>query len=284
MPPAGIAAGIVAAWGVTNAIAVAAITVASYAVVGAAIGGLSAAVMGGDIGKGILFGAIGGAVAGGVSIAAAGGINAYNQGVQTAINSGKGTVSAASMAKNPSGLTSTKTVVNSKDLIQQGVQSESMLTKMGPALAEGGIGLAGSMLASQDAEDMAKEQRSWDAEQAKIRHQENLEKIAASNAGGGGGGAGENHSLEIAKMQDLFNREELAERRRQWEVTRDDAMEKINARKGALQGIRASREGTPAPKNTPGIDRQGNADIPALFGETPAPLLTEEEEALNGAS
>jgi len=65
------------------------------AVIGAAIGGLTAAVTDGDIGKGMLFGAIGGAVTGGVASLAGGGGGAISG---TASSIGGGTTTFAEVA------------------------------------------------------------------------------------------------------------------------------------------------------------------------------------------
>jgi len=69
------------------------------ALIGAAIGGISAAVMGGDIGKGMLFGAVGGAVMGGIGGWVAGpsatGASGLTMGASTAHEAARGGVLAA---------------------------------------------------------------------------------------------------------------------------------------------------------------------------------------------
>ena len=194
-----IAAGaIISGLGVTSAFAAGAITVASYAVVGAAIGAVSSAVMDGDIGKGALYGAVGGAVMGGFSTALNGAATAaIETGAQSMVQGGA--TAGVQSAASGSGVWGASTATDwfgSSTLGGGTVAAETVkdtaaggfwgtVGKMGAEGAVGGIKTAFEYDAKKALAKEAEKERLWKSAEAEKDRAAQL-AIAETRAGGSG--------------------------------------------------------------------------------------------------
>ena len=196
-----------------GAIAAGVATVVSYAVVGATIGAISSKVMGGDIGKDALYGAIGGSVLGGFNVAL---------GTETfqAISAGAKAMETSGFS---AGMQAANAVTNGGGAVQTGVLSDGAVSQHDLGMIKGGIGstaknVGGGLLggtgstvgpmaaygavsgymkkeaaddATKSQEKLAAEQREWQAQQNEADRQNRLKLQEMS----GGTGA-----LEAAKL------------------------------------------------------------------------------------
>lgn len=235
-------------FGLSAGVATFTATVIQGALVGAALGGISAAVMGGDIGKGILYGAVGGAVMGGISgwgslgtelgsasTVTGGGVTATADAGRFVVTGPGGEVlGTAGSVTAPGGGTILPTGAKSGVSALSGTLSKEFL-------AESALGLGGQVLQGMGAEGQAEMQAE---EAAKNREHEMamLEKKLASaerQSGSGSGSADLGHRLAYkARMA------ELTENRRQYDTARADVEEGRKRAGSALASARAARKGT----------------------------------------
>jgi hypothetical protein len=239
---AGVAAGSFAAG---------AITVATYAVVGAAIGAISSAVLGGDIGKGALFGAIGGAVMGGFSVVSAAGT--AGGGAAAAVESGGNALAssgatAGMTAYQAAGTSFVQGMANTNFAssalqggIQGGIGSTAGGIGSGLLSSEGGKMFAGQVAAgglqAYAANEQAKESRqaameiydkdsAFKFEQAALDREQQI-KLAEMKAASSGSGAATaaNAALERAKLEAeaamARQRDAQGHQTKMWERDRD---------------------------------------------------------------
>ena len=196
-----------------GAIAAGVATVVSYAVGGAAIGAIGSAGMGGNIGKGALYGAIGGSVLGGFNVAL--GTVTFQ-----AISAGAKAMETGGFS---AGMQAANAVTNGGGAVQTGVLSDGAVSQHDLGMIKGGIGstaknVGGGLLggtgstmgpmaaygavsgymnkeaaddATKSQEKLAAEQREWQAQQNEAERQNRLKLQEMS----GGTGA-----LEAAKL------------------------------------------------------------------------------------
>lgn len=175
------------------------------AIIGATIGGLTALVTGGDIGKGLLFGAVGGAVAGGVSgyFQGAGGVDA-------AMNVGAQGADGMAVSGYGQGLPTSALSKGAEETIKQGASS-TFMEKAGAAAIGGGVEgafkLGSGILGGIGTEKAQESEQAFLAAEKEKDRQHAKEMQALATAGGG---------TELP-----YNpwKEELAERKRQFDVT-----------------------------------------------------------------
>jgi len=239
MPP--VVAAIGAAWAAVGAWSIGTFaigTVVQSAIIGAAVGGLSAAVTGGDIGKGMLYGAVGGAVLGGIGAFAgmgSGGTAGAATGATSAASSVPSSVTAGVNAVK--GATTGAVVSGGGAGAASGSGLAGMLTgKLGESLVTGGLQMLGGALEGKDAAEEADKQRAWQAEQNEKNRQ--LQERLASMSGGGGGGSSD--GIAIARIQQETALKQLAENRRQYDVARQDQIESRQRAGAALAQAKAS--------------------------------------------
>lgn len=159
----GVGAAVVGALSTTafaaSSIGVAIATVINGALIGAAIGGLTAAVTGGDIGKGVLFGGIGGAVAGGLGAWASWGETAALTSTSTALEGsggaamGTGGGSFQIAGTNAAGSGGASVAGASLDTAVGATFKESIPT-LGGQIVSSGIEAGGSILEGSTTQDM----------------------------------------------------------------------------------------------------------------------------------
>ena len=220
-------------------------TIISGALVGAAIGGITALVTGGDIGQGMLYGAIGGAVIGGIS-GALGGVGGIGGGPGALATTGTAGAEAASLAaaEAAAGITTGVGGVGGMFAgLGEGVQG---------ALIEGGVGLVGTTISGMAEEARAEELTEAQAAEGVLQREHEMAILQAKlEAAGGGGGAGD--AIEVAKIRARTAAEDRAETRRQFEAQRADVTATRKRAAGALAGSRQVRgtfkglKGLPAP-------------------------------------
>lgn len=218
--PSAAAAGVIAAVGATGAYATA-ITVVTYAVVGAAIGALTSAVMGGDIGKGSLWGGIGGAVAGGFSVAAGTASEAVSSGSAALSGSGSTAGMGVADAYTAAGEQFMQTAANNTGYSWAGSGASAGFEASASA---GGLGAQTALnmvsggikgyMESESAKDAleanredARESRAWQSAEAEKQRAHELQAIAARGASGGGGSdtlrtAMENNRAAMERQKD----------------------------------------------------------------------------------
>ena len=196
-----------------GAIAAGVATVVSYAVVGATIGAIGSAVMGGNIGKDALYGAIGGSVLGGFNVAlgtetfqaiSAGAkameTSGFSAGMQAANNVQAGLGGSTGLMTDPGG--NLKGSVEA--VIKGGIGSTSKTvggllggtgSTMGPMAVYGAVSGYMKKEAADDAtksqEKLAAEQREWQAQQNEA---ERLNRLKLAEMSGSTG------ALEAAKL------------------------------------------------------------------------------------
>ena len=201
------------------------------AILGAAIGGITAAITGGDIGKGILFGAIGGAVVGGVTHGLSAVMDTMKVGAQATYQSGAGgtmfqegalvtslgeqggvvAASATDRAAYTLGMGATETA---KEGVKSGFMSklgDSLSTEFGVAAVGQGIGALGEMYTSGKTLEAQAEQAELNRqiEREKMRSAERIAGIRASASGGSSGGAqGPDYTIDELILRDRKAAEE----------------------------------------------------------------------------
>ena len=224
------------------------------AIIGAAIGGLTAAVMGGSIGKGVLFGAIGGAVMGGISGAA-------------------NTAATSTAATGPGGL-------SGGALSTGAVSQRTMSAAMGAKTAADGAGAAiGSTLLKETtkagllenagaylgvnaltegaklyvANGAADEQAKALSEQGELQrqHEKDLMQMKLDAYAAGDGASGGDELAYKARMSELEQRRKEFERTMglqedQWGETKKATA----ARKALFEGVGRDRGATAESDNT----------------------------------
>jgi len=239
------------------------------ALVGAAVGGLTAAFTGGNIGKGLLFGGIGGAVLGGISgMFAAGSFSTQSAGIVG--SAGEGTVGAlggeGSVWATSQAFTPAKGAASLAPTLGGGgggglSAGEGFLYS---GLAQGALQLGGSMIAGAGAQDQAE----WAAQNAAAEAEKERQlrlKIAEMQAAVAEAGIPEDHwSGDDARLREHFNREltqrdkefvaSMGIRREELQKPYDERerMRKISGE--SLEGIKFE-EGTQKP-TAPGVYQQ----------------------------
>jgi hypothetical protein len=250
-------------------------TVISGAIVGAAIGGISAAVMGGSISKGLLYGAVGGAVAGGISGALGG---------ATEI-AGKVALDAAVASPTSIGTSATTSLIKQSytGAASKGFSIGSSFASLGGDMTGAAlVGTAGEMLKgafAPDAEKVTEDTQAHEKEllQMKLDAEKQMAEIAAGAAGGGGS---EDHSLEIAKLNQQTQREQLAEQSRQYDVQNQLEAERQQRQAYAVTNLKAARE-TDRKPTAPSIDQQAyNAGTLMYAQQTPQPVQSIQQGVL----
>lgn len=250
------------------------------AVIGAAIGGLTSAISGGDIGKGLLYGAVGGAVMGGITgVLDVGGFMAGGESATQAITSGtvvgRDTGTALALAEGTYGpATTVGGVVDATaaqahmaggvgELTTKGTNlfsgvtdslSEGLSGNLGQKLAVSAVGSGiEGYLSAEEQEEARKEAervRQWKKDEAAL-DRASRERIAASSSRGGSSSS----ALEATRLQ-------VAEQRRQFDATADEAERRRTTIAGNLGAIRAAgNTKTPIP----------SADYRAEIGLTERP-------------
>lgn len=208
--------GAVSLWGTAGfTLGAIATNVAIGALAGAVVGGLTAAISGGDLGEGILYGVVGGAVGG-----ALGGFNVFGNlaspvGAMTEGATGAALGAVPSTSANMSaadfmvgggnmfgagGSTGTGVVTGAETAAGAFGMKDAMML----SLAQGGVGMAGSML-SKGGETYDKSKEAQDAYLAqRDRERESQERIAM---------AGLSQRDQEAQLQAQLSRESLAQRK-----------------------------------------------------------------------
>ena len=184
--------------GMAGAIGTIATGVIVSAVVGAAIGGISAAVMGGDIGKGMLFGAIGGVVTGGI---AGEGIAGMFTGAETI-----GTTAAGEIAKAPVG--SSMIEPGTGFIAESGIVEGATTTVPTPAGPTTGSWVKDIAVASapEVIKGIGQGILAGQKEQPKAK---SVSAPRGGGGGGGGGGLGLDEQLAIQAAKDKAAMERL---------------------------------------------------------------------------
>lgn len=232
--PQAAAGAIIAAVGATG-MAATAITVATYAVVGAAIGAITSAVAGGDIGKGALWGGIGGAVVGGISVAAGAAADAVSTGAGAMAESGA-TAGMVNTAQTVTGASQTVYGVGRTGSIAigQGAAESStggLLGSMGKEFAStalkdfavGGIksymDYQGQKDALEQGREDSRESREWQAAELEKNRATQLElaKIRSDGAGSNALAA----AIENNKAAMERQKEAQAHDKAMWGLNRD---------------------------------------------------------------
>lgn len=219
--PQAAAGAIITAVGVTG-MAATAITVATYAVVGAAIGAITSAVAGGDIGRGALWGAVGGAVVGGISVAAGAAADAVSTGAGAMAESGS-TAGMVNTAQTVTGASQTVYGVGQQAgsiAIGQGTAGSAgggLLGSMGKEFAStalkdfavGGIksymDYQGQKDALEQGREDARESREWQSAEAEKNRAAQLELAKVSSGGAGSNAlavAMENNKAAMARQKE----------------------------------------------------------------------------------
>ena len=235
-------------------------TVVAGAIIGAGIGALSTLVLGGDLGKNMLYGAVGGAVLGGVqglmpsSQFLAAGSTPYTTGGNVVFQ-GAGE-SGTFIAKSG---------------VESAIGGAGMSTSDG--VAEGGIGLIGSVLGGLGESGQAKDQMKFQKEQAAINlkaEQEALDKKLAAQAelqpedhfGEQLAWEKEKHGTDTETNRSQFA-SEMAERRRQFDQPIAQAETERKRAGSVLANARFARKGAGRP-NVKSI-RQGVTEDAAKY-------------------
>lgn len=199
------------------------------AIIGATIGGLSSAVMGGDIGEGILFGALGGAVLGGVGAAFAG------EGAMLGVVAGE-----AGAGGIMAGMEAAEVAVS----MGTGVSMAGVTT--GAFGMKDAIGYALDYKAGEEATEAAEELSEQRMEIAR-EQMASSERIAGMRTGGGGTQAA--LQAETARRgQDIqykMSAEQLAEARRKDIADRERAKVSLETRRSALRKAKAGVQAGP---------------------------------------
>lgn len=235
--PAGFAAiGGAALFGGLQGAAAIVTGIAVSAVVGAAIGGLTAAVMGGDIGKGMLFGAVGGVVTGGL----AGGSIMNGLGLSSSAGNSIGTIS---MGSADAVYTSAGGQLMGSLGEQGGVAAISQAaTATGPKVFGGGSiigkmfeGSGGALISGVGAAFAPEPEMPFGQTKEGVlghrEHEKEMAKLAASLRGGGGGGGGGSDvpymELERLKQKGALNQiaAEAAEQRKALQIQGSQKMQ-----------------------------------------------------------
>ena len=246
------------------------------AIIGAAVGGLTAAVTGGSIGKGMLFGAVGGAVMGGITGAMGGFSSAA--GSTGAISGSMSENVALQAAKEGTKIATTEAVKTSafeagKFFSTQGggVIGASLLTTAGTTIA-GAFDDTAEQAAKLEREKMAQQDKQFYA---------NLEaqKEIAGMSGGGGGGGGSD-AVEVARINQETQREQLAEQRRQFEKEKSIVEASRERAAGALSGLVASKETGTIDPNAKSIDEQVYEESTQMYEDPTAVANKKPEGAL----
>ena len=200
------------------------------AILGAAIGGISAAITGGDIGQGILFGAIGGAVVGGVTYGIGSVMTTMEVGAQATYESGiAGTMfeeGALVTSLGESGGVAASTYTESAayalsgaaEVAADGATSgfmsklgDSLATEFGVAAVGQGIGALGEMYTTNKTLEAqaAEAEKNRELEREKIASAEKIAGMQYGSSGGSSGGAsGPDYTIDELIERDLRAAEE----------------------------------------------------------------------------
>lgn len=214
-------------------------TIAVNAIVGAVIGGLTAAISGGDVGKGVLFGAVGGAVisgAGAWASSATAGTSAFGPYASGYKMYGTSPATAGSSALKTVPTQGANTISGS---LQKG--GKWLLDKYGGNLIEGA---AGKLLEGRN----QKKQHKYKLEQIEAQHKGALELQAKTK-----------HPpyLKMERIKQETRREEMSELRRENEAMRaerqqqrQDLLNEKSSRRALFRGFR--RDGEAVQDHSPG--------------------------------
>jgi hypothetical protein len=244
-------------------------------VIGAAIGGLTAAITGGDIGKGVLFGAIGGVVTAGVGHAL------YGAGTP-ALAGTSGTSSATGLAQynmRPEAFAGGGGGAAATKAAEEGVKASlasKILEGTGSAAVQGSIAAAGSVLAAQGEAEASELALEWQ-DKMETRRLDSQERMhATSNETQMHIAGANNKTALLAKRMEIdVAREQLGEQRRQYDTNLEEARAKRERRNSALAGLRPV-----APYRLIG-DSQEEQEDPTTeepVPEQPPTMLTSSEE------
>jgi len=248
---AGIGAAVAGAFGASIAVGGLASMVIGGAIVGAAVGGLYSAVTGGDILKGVLFGAVGGAVVGfgGAALgfgqtAAAGSSAGFSPTTAGGLSGSFATEGEVAMAVGTAGteLSTTggilgivPTTAKSAFFTTEGMAATGMVASLGSAFLQGGAGsdIAESKIASD--EKMQAERLAADKEMAQANNETQLAAAEIARAAGDA----RNKSAEKMAAADLdFNKNKFSQEfsEDQWR-DRKDREEKATAKQEFQTGL-----------------------------------------------
>lgn len=264
---AGIGVALAGAFSVTSAIGVFAIQVATFAVVGAAVGGLTAAVMGGDIGKGMLFGAIGGAVMGGIGLSTGMISNTATSGLSMASSAGHEAAIATGSSTGLGVIEGARGAATGGLLGMSqgsGTLASALVTTAGPMIA-GAFSGEGDLTEKDVAND--KLQRDLAKLQA-----DTAVKVAGMRSSGGGSNGDARYA---ADLQLLNAREQRAQ---DYQMRKDEysQLEEARSRRaGALQGMTAAKEAQAYDPSNPSVDEQVYKDSTEMYAQ-PAPAPAQE--------
>ena len=250
------------------------------AVIGAAVGGLTAAVTGGDIGKGLLFGAVGGAVLGGIT-GAMGGFGGTVASTSVAMGenavgamAAQGTTASAAISGVTSGASQAFGVGKYFATQGGGMMGAALVTTAGTTLA-GAFDDSAEQAAKLEREKMAQQDKQFYA------NLEAQKDIAGIQSGGGGG----SDAIGVARINQETQREQLAEQRRQYN-TENALKEASRARRaGALSGLTAAKEAGQIAPAAPSIDQQAYNESTQMYADptaVAAPLPPPEERGVLG--
>lgn len=256
------------------------------AIIGATVGGLTAAVTGGNIGKGLLFGAIGGAVMGGIT-GALGGFSGTTAG-GTAGSTSSGALSAVGETSRGalSGTFGTAATEGAKTMTTEVVKNSAF--EAGKFFAtEGGGTIGASLLTTTGTtlagafDDSAEEAAKLEREKMKQQNEQFYANLAAQEriAGIQSGGSGGSDAIEVARINQQTQREQLAEQRRQYDTEKAIEEASRTRRAGALSGLIASKETGKVSATTPSIDQQAYDESTRMYA-APSNVPSEKTEGV----
>ena len=265
MPAIPVISGALVSIGVSVAVASAVATVATYAVAGAVIGGLGAAVMGGDIGKGVLYGAIGGAVMGGFSAYSSWG--ATTAGAAEA--AGTSTSQIASPALMEASANSGVALGSTAETIVP-AGGGGFMASLGEGTAPALIDTGGKMLIGAF-DDSAERTEALERDKMKQQNEQFYAELEATKEMSKSGGGSSSDAAKYSADLQLLNARE--QRQADWKLKNKEFSlidEQRARRRGALTGLNVVN----APSGnttTPSVQQQVYDESKAMYGEEQNP-------------
>lgn len=253
------------------------------AIIGAVIGGLSSAIMGGDIMQGVLLGGLGGAVMGGItgylnpsmyasgdvvgSISGGGGVSGATEGGSVLSGSTEGIGGTFTSSSNPTAWVDANIAGAGTDGISSSISSStlqgtkegagsSFWANVGTEAVKGGVQYYTQNEAAKDAAEQAEKQRAEDAALAREKMDAQLE---ATGMTAGASMYGADKQLEAVLAKIAADKEEL---RLTW--AREDAAKAKMAK--TMAGLKMGEGGRS--KTTGGIVKSGTASTPTTSSTT----------------
>ena len=283
---AGIGAAVAGAFGASVAVGGLASMVIGGAVVGAAVGGLYSAVTGGDILKGVLFGAVGGAVVGFGGSALGFGQTAVGSATSISGATSLGASENVALAATTAGTEISASggilggvapaATKSAFFTTEGMAATGMVASLGSAFLQGGAGsdIAESKIASD--EKMQSERLAADKEMAQANNETQLAAAEIARAAGDA----RNKSAEKMAAADLdFNKNKFSQEfsEDQWR-DRKDREEKATAKQEFQTGLEQASQYVAGNTQVVGLvetsRRRKSLPSPAWYAQSAKPAAT----------